>query len=206
MFKISPNQGLKAQHLWSRLQGTRGCCALAAPSHPPRFLSSAIRSTWGGRGGQCPVRDMTVPFLATMTPRWPRKEAVPQPVRSPLFPHNPQTSASLFLPGASFPSLRVFAQSEGAKGQGGVEGGSQGSLTAGGPILLPPAQPPVQTSGFQLRIPGRGAAEGKAPVWVGLVIYPNIITLLRNGNVRSSFRKRKKNHRDRKKKKWGDAA
>uniref|UniRef100_A0A8C0BBF8 Uncharacterized protein n=1 Tax=Buteo japonicus TaxID=224669 RepID=A0A8C0BBF8_9AVES len=26
---------------------------LAAPSHPPRFLCLAIRSTWGGREGQC---------------------------------------------------------------------------------------------------------------------------------------------------------
>uniref|UniRef100_A0A8C3J8U7 Ig-like domain-containing protein n=1 Tax=Calidris pygmaea TaxID=425635 RepID=A0A8C3J8U7_9CHAR len=50
----------------------------------------------------------------------------------------------------------------------------------------------MQTSGFQLHVPGGAAAEGNAPVWVELVIYPNIITLLRNGNLRISFRKRKK--------------
>lgn len=58
-------------------------------------------------------------------------------MQSSLFPHNPQTSASLFLPGTLFPSLHVSAQSKGAEGQGGMEGRSWGSLAAGGPILLP---------------------------------------------------------------------
>lgn len=47
------------------------------------------------------------------------------------------------------PSLWVFAQSEGAERRGGVEGESQGILAAGGPILVPPAQPSMETSGFQ---------------------------------------------------------
>lgn len=44
--------------------------------------------------------------------------------------------------------------------------------------------------------PRRGSAERKTPVWVGLVIHPNIITLLRNGNLCNTLRKRKKNHKD----------
>lgn len=44
--------------------------------------------------------------------------------------------------------------------------------------------------------PRRGSAEGKTLVWVDVVIYPNIITLLRNGNLCNILRKRKKNHKD----------
>lgn len=64
-------------------------------------------------------------------------------------PVHTQPSGCCFCIFTLFTSLWVCAQSEGAERQGKVEGGSQGFLTAGAPILLPPAQPSMKTSGFQ---------------------------------------------------------
>lgn len=124
-----------------------GCSTLAAPSHPVWFLCSAIRSKWGGKGSHCLVRDViSIPSPAPVT-------QVPQEgagaVAGVVTIVYTQPSGWYFCIFILFPSLWVFAQSEGAERQGGVEGDPQGILAAGGPILVPPAQPSMKTSGFQ---------------------------------------------------------
>lgn len=107
-FKISPPLGIKSSASLGQLQGTRECLILSVSSHPPQFLCSAMRSTLGGRGGQCLVRYVTsVPSLAPVTLLW--------AVQSLL-----QPSASLFLLGVLFPSpSKSLHRARGLKGRVG---------------------------------------------------------------------------------------